>query len=239
MCLPKYDQPIHGVLIRQPSKGYRFGVDALILAAHAISAHVRTPVLDIGTGSGVIAIILARSLKDRVVGIEVQEVLAEIARENVRTNGLADQVEIVRGDFRRYRELFGQNEFKGIVANPPFYPVTSGRVSPNESIAIAKHEKMLTLGQVLEGIRYVMHPRGTAFLIYPARAVVRLIVQVTKTGMGIRGLRFVHPEQKDAAFVVAEIIKSPQTLTGVYPPWAIPTTGNRVPREVIEVLKES
>lgn len=233
----KVDQPAPNVRIIQPQKGYRFGMDALSLAAFVIQQGAKGPVLDIGTGVGIIAVLVARAGIVPVKAIEVQDELFEYAQQNVQLNQLEEVLEVIHGDFKENRRIFRQSSFSTIVCNPPFYPVNSGRHSPLSTKAMAKHEVLITLDDIMKGIHYLLTAKGTAYLIYPAGGLLRFTKVVSSNRLGMSMIRFLYPEgRKQAVLFIAGLTQNPNSETIVLEPWVIPTTGTRLPEQVQKTL---
>ncbi len=178
--------------IRQPRCGYRFSIDAVLLAGFLRPRPGRR-IADLGTGCGIIALLLAaRCPKTRIVAVELQEELAELARENVRRNGLSTVIEVVGGDLRRLsrRDLGGR--FDAVVSNPPFRAAGRGRVCRNDGRAVARHEITLALDDLLQAARRLLDPGGRLALIYDAGRAADLLCGMRAHGLEPKRLRFVH-----------------------------------------------
>lgn len=152
----------------QPRRGYRFSVDALLLAMAASRCPGET-VLELGTGVGVVLLVLSYEERfSRLVGIELQPSLAAFARENVRLNRLGGRLSIVEGDLRAPPRGVEGIRFDLVVSNPPYYPVPEGHVNPDPQKAIARHEVTCRLADILARIGSTLAADGTAVLVYPA-----------------------------------------------------------------------
>jgi tRNA1(Val) A37 N6-methylase TrmN6 len=213
----------HKLKILQPREGYRFSVDALLLARFAaIPAGGR--VIDLGCGCGVIALLLAQRPQVReVVGLELQSELAELARENTRLNRLAHKVSIVEGDLREINSLFSRHEFDALVANPPYWRVGTGRLNPDPRVALARHELQGNMEQVLKAGAYLVRPRGKINLIYPAQRLAELWNGLRQYRLQPKQLKFIHPNQHMEASLFL-LMASPQGRPGlrVLPPEWVP-----------------
>lgn len=191
--------PILGGLVRvlQRERGYRFSLDALLLADFATGAPARHA-LDLGTGSGVIALILAATgAAERVTGLEVQASLAELARRATLLNDLGERVAIIQGDLKDPESL-PRDLFDLVVSNPPFRALTESPPSPNRERAIARHEVAATMFEVARAAKRAMRSGGRACFIYPAARLAEACATLTKNGLWPRRLRLVHP-RLDAA----------------------------------------
>ena len=191
-----------GVKIIQPRTGYRFSLDPLLLTSFAdISAQAR--VIDLGTGSGVIPLLLAQAGKGReFVGIELQEELAERAGRSVALNGLADRIRIVRADLRDLPAEFMAGSFAAAVTNPPYRKVASGRVAPGAERGAARHELAGGLTDFLRAAAFLLNNGGRFFVIYLAERLAELCDEMRTFRLEPKRLRTVHARAGDPAKLV-------------------------------------
>jgi tRNA1Val (adenine37-N6)-methyltransferase len=148
------------VKIVQRREGYRFTEDALHLCKF-IRAMPKVMGIDLGTGCGIIAIVLVKEGKvERMVGLELQENLAALAKRNVALNGLGKQVEVQVGDIRAAEEMFAPGSFSLVVSNPPYRELGRGRLSPSLEKRVARHEWACSLEDVVRAAGYLLAPEG-------------------------------------------------------------------------------
>ena len=159
------DAIFHGaVSVRQRRHGYRFSIDALLLAWYA-SALPGKKALELGTGSGVISLALAHNRSElRIDAVEIQPTLADLAQTNVHENGLAN-VTIHEADLRRLRGEKWEGRFDFVFANPPYRAVGRGRLNPEREKAVARHELEATLADVLGCALRCILPNGKIALV--------------------------------------------------------------------------
>ncbi|UCF81334.1 MAG: tRNA (adenine(22)-N(1))-methyltransferase TrmK [Acidobacteriota bacterium] len=151
------------VKIAQRRRGYRFTVDALLLADF-IRTRPDDRLLDIGTGHAVIPLILFRTRSFRhVTGLEVQRGLAALAKRNARLNGARGKVSVVKGDVLAFR---ASRPFDAVFSNPPYRVVGRGRLARDEEKAVARHELRLTLRELFGAARRLLRERGRFTLIH-------------------------------------------------------------------------
>ena len=169
----------------QKRRGYRYSVDALLLAHFVLPAAGET-VLDLGAGSGVIPLILAqRGAPKKIVGVEIQRRLAGMARRNVRLNSLNHRITILHRDLKKLPEIFPPGSFDLILGNPPFRPLGSGNLSANPEKAIARHELRVTLSELLQVARRLLKPSGRICLVYPYERWSHLLGELRKAGLSV------------------------------------------------------
>jgi tRNA1Val (adenine37-N6)-methyltransferase len=208
--------------IAQGTAGYRFSLDAFLLADF-VSADSPQPLLDLGAGCGVIALLLARRFPQAfIVGLELQKTLVADARRNVADNRLQQRVALLRADARQSQNLFPPGAFGTVVCNPPYRVVGGGRINPNPSKAIARHELTLTLTQWVVACRHLLSPGGLLTLIYHPSRLVELCAQLQAAHLRPRRLRLVHSTlQTSASMVLLEAVKDGGEALTVLPPLVI------------------
>lgn len=206
-----------GVL--QPVSGYRFSMDAVLLAHFAaqLSAH---RVLDLGTGCGVIALLLASRLPTaRVTGVEIQTEQADRAERSVRANSLQHRVNIISGDFRS-ADLLADHHYDLITVNPPFFPRGRGRLPVQDSIAISRHEVMCTLADLFTAAARWLSREGRFCLILPPYREAEASDLALKAGIQLSRTREVCPRAKQRAnLMLLEFVKFDKIIDpAVLPP---------------------
>jgi len=186
----KLDELFDGrIRIIQKKAGYRFSLDAILLA-HFAARLPAASIIDLGTGSGIVPLILARKEETaKIVGVEVQPGLADMARRTIALNGLADRVSIVQDDMRELTRSYPQSSFDLVVSNPPYYPLDNGRINPDEEKAIARHEIKATVKDIIRVSNYLAASTGSVLIIFPAKRLIDLLTAFMASGLKPRALR--------------------------------------------------
>ncbi len=203
------DKLLSGKLkIIQKKKGYRFSLDALLLTDF-IRISPGDEIIDLGTGSGVIPLILAkRSKAKRVIGVEIQRELAEMALRNVQLNNLEDKIAILHRDLRKLPGELPAGSFDLVLSNPPYRTSSSGRLNPDQEKAIARHELTCSLGELLKVAGYLAKSKGRVALVYSATRLVDLMEGLRKERLEPKRLRLIHPDSDTKAkLILIEAIK--------------------------------
>jgi tRNA1Val (adenine37-N6)-methyltransferase len=204
------DQLFDGRLkIIQKKEGYRFSIDAILLA-HFASLIEAPSVIDLGTGSGIIPLVLARkTAAPSIVGVEVQEQLARMAQRTIALNGLTDRIAILHNDLRKVQDYLKPSSFDLVVCNPPYYPVTEGRINPEIQKAIARHEILATLQDVTAASHYLVKPEGVITIIFPAKRIIDFLHTLKQNGITPKRLRMIYSTyQSEGKLVITEAVKA-------------------------------
>ncbi len=217
--------------IAQPPSGYRYAIDALILASRARPAP-GAHLVDIGTGCGVIALVLARNYPNiRITGVEIQEELAGLAAANAAANGMAERIRIERQDIRMMdSSRIGPADL--VTCNPPHTARSSGRINPGSQRAIARHEILMSLEDLLAGAGRLLRKNGRLITLYPARRMPEVLRKMQASGFEPEILRLIHfKAHRPAARFLVEAVKEGQSGLQVLPPLFIQNSNGEYTRE--------
>ena len=226
--------------ILQGRKGYRFSLDAVLLAAFA-SPRGAEKVVDLGAGSGVVSLILAKQHPSlAVTGLEIQETMVTWAQKSARLNQLESRVWILQCDIRRIAKVLPPGGADVVVCNPPYRKPTSGRISPNKEKRIARHE---IAGRLIDFVRagaYLLPINGRMAVIYPALRTVDLLVTMREANIEPKRLRMVHSfAGAEASLVLVEGVKGGRNGVEVLAPLVIYEKGKQYGAEVASLLAGS
>ena len=183
----------NGWQIIQNSHKFCFGMDAVLLSGFA---RVKTGerVLDLGTGTGIIPILLRGKTEGRdFTGLEIQEESADMARRSVAYNHLEESVSIVTGDIKEAAALFGAASFDAVTCNPPYMTGNHGLVNPKQSKAIARHEILCTLEDVVGQTAKVLRPGGRFYLVHRPFRLAEILTLLVRYKLEPKRMRLVYP----------------------------------------------
>jgi tRNA1Val (adenine37-N6)-methyltransferase len=187
------DLQLNGLRIIQNPRKFCFGIDAVILANFAI-VKKGDRVVDFGTGTGIIPIILAgKTQASKVVGIEIQADMAEMAARSVNLNGLQSRIDIIHGDIRDAAGMVGDGWADLVVSNPPYMDGESGLVNPDDSKAIARHEIMGTLEDIVCSAAKVLRFGGRLAMVHRSNRLVDVLLTMRQFGIEPKRLMMVYP----------------------------------------------
>ena len=207
------------IRVMQYRRGYRFSIDAVLLA-HQARPRARQKVLDLGTGCGIISLIMARRLPDlKIYAVEVQRELAELAAANVRQNQLQGRIEVLCADMKVLTPAMTAGPFDLIVSNPPYYKPGSGRINPDTQRAVARHEIQANLDDVLRTTRRMLRTAGRLVTIYTAERATDILSQMRDEGIEPKMLRMIHSTREtEARLILIEGRKGARPGLKIAPP---------------------
>lgn len=195
---------IRGVRIIQKTRGYRFSVDSLLLADFPDLTDVKKAV-DLGTGSGIIAILLAmRSEGITVTGIELQSSLHDLAVRNIELADLSGRMEIVKADIRHLRDELEGESFDLVVSNPPYYQVGKGRTGPSKERTIARHETAVAMKDIIDVSAFLLKAGGRVAVIYPAERRDGVLSAMRHSRIGPKRIREIHTNDVQLVMIEGE-----------------------------------
>jgi tRNA1(Val) A37 N6-methylase TrmN6 len=222
------------VLVLQKKRGFRFSVDAPLLADF-VRTRETDDILDIGTGSGIISLLMSLKPFRRIIALEIQEGLADLARRNVALNGLGKRIDVVHADFRNYAP---GRKLDLIVANPPYIRKATGFLSRVTEKSVAKHEIHGDIADMIGKTGDWLKRKGRACFVYPERRREDLVAAAGAQGLRIRRIRFVHPRAGGPAnlFLVELGFEAGEGKQEVMPPLVLFAPDGKYTEEAEEIF---
>lgn len=198
----------NGYRIIQKPDGFRFGMDAVLLSGFA-DVKPGAKVLDMGTGTGIIPILIeAKTKASHITGLEIQEEFADMAGRSVQLNGLEEKINIVTGDIKEAGRIFGGASFDVVTTNPPYMNDSHGLKNPDLPKAIARHEILCNLEDVVREASMVLKSGGKLFMVHRPHRMIEIIAMMRKYHLEPKRIRMVHPFiDKEANMVLIEAVK--------------------------------
>lgn len=226
----------NGYRIIQNKNCFCFGMDAVLLSSFA-KAEAGEQVLDLGTGNGVIPILMqAKNAESYFTGLEIQEVSANLAKRSVELNDIGEFVKIVQGDIKEASAIFGGASFHVVTANPPYMNGNHGIVNPDNAKAIARHEILCTLEDVVREASKCLKMRGRFYMVHRPQRLVEIFDTMTRHHLEPKRIRMVYPyEHKEANMVLIEAVKGGRTLLKVEEPLIVYNADGSYTEKLLEM----
>ncbi|MBQ6834339.1 MAG: tRNA1(Val) (adenine(37)-N6)-methyltransferase [Lachnospiraceae bacterium] len=198
----------NGLKIIQKTDGFCFGMDAVLLSGFA-TVKPGEKVLDMGTGTGIIPLLLSAKTKgEHFTGLEIQDVIADMAARSVNLNHLEEKIEIVNGDIKEASRIFGAASFDVVTTNPPYMNDAHGLKNPTEVKAISRHEVLCTLEDVVREGAKVLKSGGRMYMVHRPHRLIEIITAMKQYKLEPKRMKMVHPFlDKEANMVLIEAVK--------------------------------
>ena len=189
----------------QTENSFKLSTDSVLLADFANINRVRN-CLDLGSGAGVLCVILAsKNPETLITGIEIQSEFADLSRENITENCLDDRVKIMNADLREYRNLLAAESYDLVVSNPPYFAENSGYTAPADHRATAREEKTCTLQDICSAAKWALRWGGTFALVHRPERLSEIFCAMSEAGIEPKRLRMVsHRAEKAPSLVLVE-----------------------------------
>jgi len=224
--------------IRQFRNGYRFSIDAAILADH-IRPRPGDIVLDLGAGCGIISLILAYRYNDlTVIGVEIQPDLADLARINALANGMQARVHILCEDMKGLDLTRLPGPVDWVATNPPYRKTDTGRLNPHPQRAVARHEIKVALSDVIAAARRVLRTGGKFAAVSTAERMVEVLYEMQSSGIEPKFCRMIHSgNTTNAKLMLIEGVKGGHPGMVVAPPLVIYQENGNYTAEIEKMLR--
>ena len=197
------DLQYKGLKIIQNEKDFCFGIDAVLLSDFAKGIKDGSNVVDLCTGNGIIAILLSgKTNAKEIVGVEIQEHVAEMANRSVEMNNIQDRVKIINEDLTKLKEKIKAGTVDAITVNPPYKAKNSGLINERDTKTIARHEISCTLEDIIIEAARELKSSGNLYMIHKTERLVDILSLMRKHNIEPKRIRFIHPNVNEAPNLV-------------------------------------
>ena len=222
-------------IIQDPSR-FCFGMDAVLLSGFA---HVKPgeTVIDLGTGNGIIPILLYGKTEGKhFTGLEIQSENVEMAQRSVQYNKIGDAVDIVEGDLCRATEIFGKSICDVVTSNPPYMLGNHGLVNPDSAKAVARHEVLCTLDDVVRESAGLLRPNGRFYMVHRPFRLAEIFERLNYYRLEPKRMRLVYPFiDKEPNMVLIEAVRGGNPRLTVEKPLIVYKEQGVYTDEIIEI----
>lgn len=226
----------NGYMLIQDPKRFCFGVDAVLLSGFA-TAKKGDKVLDLGTGTGVIPILMSAKTKaEHFSALEIQPESAEMAKRSVMLNDLQDRIDIIEGDIKKAAEIFKPSSFDVITTNPPYMNFEGGIKNSYDPKTIARHEVLCSLDDVAFAAQRLLKFGGKFFMVHRPHRLTDIMCVLREHKLEPKRIRFVQPyADREPNMVLVEAVRSGKPMIKVMPTLVIYNSDGTYTQETLDI----
>ncbi|MEG1315923.1 MAG: methyltransferase [Oscillospiraceae bacterium] len=225
-----------GPRLCRAGEGFKLSTDSVLLADFASSRRAHS-CLDLGSGAGVLSILLAfKNSQSEICGIELQPQSAETCRKNIAANGMDERVKIINADLRKHRELIAPSSFDLVVSNPPYFAQNSGETALKAERALARGEENCTLADICTAAKWALRYGGLFALVHRPERLSEIFAAMTAVGIEPKRLRMVsHTAERAPCLVLVEGKLGGKKGLKIEPPLILKTENGENSPEILKI----
>lgn len=234
------DLEYKGLKIIQNKNGFCFGIDSVLLSDFAKNIKKNAKVIDIGTGTGIISILLSKKANlSKIYGIEIQDEVADMAKRSVYLNNLNDKIEIINTNIKDIFNILNPNEFDVIVTNPPYMKMNTGAINEEKKKLISRHEVECTLEDIIRISYKLLKSNGEFYMVHRAERIVDILFYLRQYKIEPKILRFIQPNlNKEPNLVLIKAVKNAGYQLNVKKPLIVYNEDGKYTDEILEIYNK-
>ncbi len=230
------DLEYKGLKIIQNKDGFCFGIDSILLSDFAKEIKKDTKVVDLGTGTGIIGILLCMKTElSKIVGIEIQKEVYDMAKRSIELNNLEDKFEIINENIKNIEKILETGTFDAVVTNPPYKKIGTGLTNDNKKKLISRHEITAGLEDFITISYKLLKDKGSLYMVHRPDRMVDIIELLRKHKLEPKKIRLVYPNiDKDANLILIKAVKNANQFLKIDKPLYV---YNKIGEYTDEILK--
>ena len=234
------DLEFKNLKVIQNKNGFCFGMDAVLLSDFAKNIKRNATVLDLGTGTGIIPILLCGKTElKKVIGVEIQEEVAKMAKKSILLNSLEGRFEILNCNIKELNKIYKKQTFDVIVTNPPYKKQDSGIVNENEKKVISRHEITANLEDFIKIAKDLLKDKGELYMVHRPERLVDILELMRKYRIEPKVLKMVCPNKnKEPNLVLIKGVKNAKPFLKIEKNLYVYDTENKYTKEILEIYNK-
>lgn len=231
------DLELQGLKIIQKEDGFCFGMDSVLLSDFAKEIKPKKKIIDLGTGTGILAILLYAKTQDtKIVGVEIQEEIAQMAQRSISLNNLQERVSIVCENIKNLKESYVQGSFDAVVTNPPYKKQGTGAINENDCKLISRHEITANLEEFISTASYLLKDQGSIYMVHRPERLADIFVTMRKYKLEPKLLKMVYPNQeKEPNLILIKATKNAKEFLKVEKPLYVYNLEGSYTEEILRI----
>lgn len=234
------DLEINNFKIIQKNNSFCFGIDSVLLSDFAKEIKDGSKVVDLGTGTGILSILLCAKTKlSQIIGIEIQEEMAEMADRSSKLNNLQDKFQVINSDIKNLNEKLPYNEFDAIIMNPPYMELNTGKININENKFISRHEVTASLEDFIITSKNLLKDKGSVYIVHRPNRLIDLCYLLRKHKLEPKILKMVYPKKNSQAnLILIKAVKNGGAFLKVSKPLYVYENNGEYTKEILKIYNK-
>ncbi len=234
------DLEFKNLKIIQKENGFCFGIDSVLLSDFAKDIRNDSKVLDLGTGTGILSILLSEKTKlKKIYGVELQKDIADMAKRSVLLNSLQDKIEIINLDINNLGDIFKINSFDSIVTNPPYKNQNTGKINENEYKYISRHETTANLSDFIKISFKMLKDKGSLYMVHRPERLIDIIYELRNYNLEPKNIKFVYSNKyKEPKLVLIKAVKNANKFLKVEKPLFVYDENGSYTEDILKIYNK-
>ena len=234
------DLELNGLKIIQNKNGFCFGMDSVLLSDFAKEIKKNSTILDMGTGTGILGILLSAKTQDtKITGVEIQPEVAQMAQRSVQLNHLEERIDIICDDIKELKKIYETQSVDAIVTNPPYKKKGTGGINENEAKLISRHEITANLEDFISIASYLLKDQGSIYMVHRPERLADIMTSLRKYKLEPKVIKFVHPNQeKEPNLILVKATKNARPFLKVEKPIYIYDLQGNYTKDILEIYNK-
>ncbi len=231
------DLEFKGLKIIQNKDGFCFGIDSILLSDFAKEIKKGSKVIDLGTGTGIIGILLCMKTElSKIMGVEIQKEVYDMAKRSIKLNNLENKFEIINENIKNLENIIETGTFDAVVTNPPYKKIGTGLTNENEKKLISRHEITANLEDFIKVSSKMLKDKGTLYMVHRPDRMVDIIELLRKYKLEPKRIKFVYPNaNKDANLILLKAVKNANPFLKIEKPLYVYNQNGEYTDEILKI----
>jgi len=235
------DLELNNFKIIQKNDGFCFGIDSVLLSDFAMEIKKDSMVADLGTGTGILSILLcAKTDLRKIIGIEIQDDMADMAKRSCILNDLQDRFEVINANIKNLPDILNQNQFDAVIMNPPYVKINTGKINNNKKKLISRHEITASLDDFILTSKKILKDKGSVYIVHRPNRLIDLCYLLREHKLEPKTIRFVYPKKNsEANLILIKAVKNGGSFLKIMEPLYIYDDDGNYTKEILKIYNKT